>query len=146
MLFPLQWRTRRKPRLGTGDRKYYVDLSGVDQTALAWFHNCDLAKGLRGKSLNGQSGSKRQVNARTPEWLWREYKQHVGEGPVAVSGPLLLSLPDLCSNDPDGVFDSPYSRCLRTQIGMPTGLASTMELTKSVRKFTMRHFSNMVPT
>jgi len=33
--------------------------------------------------------------------LWREYQQHVGEGPVSVSGhdPLLISLPDLRAKD-----------------------------------------------
>ena len=33
--------------------------------------------------------------------MWREYQQHVGEGPVSVSGhdPLLISLPDLRAKD-----------------------------------------------
>ena len=74
-----------------------IDVSGVDQIALAWFLDSDFAKGLRGKSLGGQSGSDRQVHARTPAWLWMEYKQHVGAYPVAASGrdPLIFSLFDL---------------------------------------------------
>ena len=54
----------------------------------------------------GQAGSHRQVNAHTPEWLWTQYKGHVGEGPVAASGSggLLFSLPQLSANDQDGVF------------------------------------------
>jgi hypothetical protein len=52
---------------------HYVDLSGVDQDTLAWFRNCDFAKGLKGKSVGVQSGSNREVNNRTSEWLWREY-------------------------------------------------------------------------
>ena len=36
-----------------------IDVSAVDQTALACFLTCDFAQGLQGKSLGGQSGSKR---------------------------------------------------------------------------------------
>ena len=53
------------------------------------------AKGLKGKLVGGQSGSKREANKRTSEWLWREYKRHVEEGPLGAAGtdPLLISLP-----------------------------------------------------
>jgi hypothetical protein len=71
------------------------------------FLNCAFAKALQGKSLGGQSGSRREVNKRTPEWLWRGYKQHVGEGPVAPSGhdPLLVSLSELGPHASDVGFD-----------------------------------------
>ena len=53
---------------------HYVDLAGVDQTTLTWFRKCDFAKVLKSRSVGAQSGSKREVNKHTPEWLWREYK------------------------------------------------------------------------
>jgi hypothetical protein len=86
----------------------FVDLSEVDQTALAWFRSSEFAKGLKDRSLADQSGSKREVNKRTSEWLWREYKRHVGENPVAANSndPLLVSLPELRAHASDGVFDN----------------------------------------
>ena len=38
---------------------YDVDVSGVDQTALACFLDSDFASGLRGKSLGGELGGQR---------------------------------------------------------------------------------------
>jgi hypothetical protein len=83
-----------------------VDVSEVDQEALAWFLDCAFAKSLKDKSLGGQSGSHRQVRKLTPQWLWTEYKANVGEGPVAPSAldPLLVSLPELSAGDGD--FDA----------------------------------------
>jgi hypothetical protein len=84
-----------------------VDVSDLNQDALAWFLDCAFAKGLKRKSLGGQAGSHRQVNEHTPEWLWEHYKRHVGQGPLAAScnNPLLFSLAELSANDQDGVFD-----------------------------------------
>jgi len=58
-------------------------------------------------SAAGQAGSRRQVNERGAEWLWEEYKRHVGEGPVALRGhdPFLVSLPQLRAHASDGDFD-----------------------------------------
>jgi hypothetical protein len=47
-----------------------VDTSRLNHDALARFLDCDFAKGLKGKSRAKQSGSDRQVHARTPAWLW----------------------------------------------------------------------------
>jgi hypothetical protein len=68
-------------------------------------HLKDIARPAQ--SVAGQSGSHRQVNERTPEWLWEHYKGHVGEGPLSVfsSMPLLFSLGDLSASDQDGVLD-----------------------------------------
>jgi hypothetical protein len=84
-----------------------VDVSDLDQDALAWFLKSAFAKGLKGKSLGAQAGSHRQVNEHTPEWLWEHYKRHVGQGPLAAkcNNPLLFSLAELSANDQDGVFD-----------------------------------------
>jgi hypothetical protein len=84
-----------------------VDVADMDQEALAWFLDCAFAKALKGKSLGGQAGSHRQVNEHEPNWLWEQYKRHVGEGSVAAKGnePLLFSLPELSANHQDGVFD-----------------------------------------
>ena len=84
-----------------------VDVSDLNQDALAWFLESAFAKSLKAQSLGGQGGSRRQVNEHTPEWLWKHYKGHVGEGPLAGScnKPLLFSLAELSANDQDGVFD-----------------------------------------
>ena len=93
-----------------------IDVSGVDRDALAWFLNSAFARGLQGNSRGGQSGSKRQLLARTPEWLWRVFQQHVGEGPVAASGhdPLLITLPDLRAKDAAIIFDGLVLEMLKT--------------------------------
>jgi hypothetical protein len=84
-----------------------VDVSDLNQDALAWFLESAFAKSLKAHSLGGQGGSRRQVNEHTPEWLWKHYKGHVGEGPLAGScnKPLLFSLAELSANDQDDVLD-----------------------------------------
>jgi hypothetical protein len=125
-----------------------VDVSGVDQTALAWFLNCDSAKGLRGKSLAANLG-------RNAKYM-REHQNGCGGS----TSNTLERVLRLTQHTPHFFFHSPtsvpmiqmaistgsYSRCSRAQIGTPTGLTSSMEWTKSVRKLTLRHFANMVPT
>ncbi len=61
------------------------------------------------------------MNAHTPEWLWEQYKGHVGEGPVAAKGhtPLLFSLPELSANDQDGVFDGLVRTMLKSSYWDP---------------------------
>jgi hypothetical protein len=68
-------------------------------------HLKDIARPAQ--SAAGQAGSRRQVNERGAEWLWEEYKRHVGEGPVALRGhdPFLVSLPQLRAHASDGDFD-----------------------------------------
>ena len=110
-----------------------------------------LCKRPPGQVSGGQSGSKRQVHARTPEWLWREYKQHVGEGPVAdtAHAPLLLSLPDLCSNDPDGDFDGLVLKMLTSSDWDPNRfnkLNGVDKIRKKIDTETLRQYGSHIAT
>jgi hypothetical protein len=71
------------------------------------FLDCDFAKALQAKARAPQSGTLRQVHERTTAWLWRAYRDNVGEGPEAAEAhtPLLFSLQDLYTTDRDGFFD-----------------------------------------
>jgi len=71
------------------------------------FLDFDFAKALQTKARAPQSGSLRQVHERTPAWLWRAYRDNVGEGREAAEAhtPLLFSLQDLYTTDRDGFFD-----------------------------------------
>ena len=102
------------------------------------------------QSAAGQAGSHRQVNALTPEWLWTQYKGHVGEGPVAADAhtPLLCSLRDLYTTDQDGFFDGLVHELLTTTswrpgtFGKENGVRE--EWTKSVRQYAERQVQIVV--
>jgi hypothetical protein len=128
-----------------------ADVSGVDQAALAWFLVCDFAKTLQAKARANKSGSDRQVHARTPAWLWREYWHNVGEGPMAVEAnpPLLFSLPDLYTNDPVGFFDGLVQELLTTTswrastFGKENGVDKIRE---TIRRKTADQYGSHIPT
>jgi hypothetical protein len=90
-------------------------------------HLTDLARPER--SAAGQAGSHRQVNALDAEWLWKQYKGHIGERPVAASGnpPLLFSLRELSVNDQDGVFDG----LVRTMLNVTRSCWAPYQFSKS---------------
>lgn len=121
-----------------------VDVSGVDQAA---FMDCDLPRASKPRHGPRNLGRNAKYIREHQHCCGREYRQDVGEGPVAASGhcTLLFSLPNLYTNDPVDIFDGLVLK-LRPHLEGPVHLARRIEWTTSVRQFATRHLTSMVPT